>query len=340
MDVHTNIPLQKYTTMQVGGTARFITDIHTKEEVATAYKNAASQSLPVFILGGGSNTLARDGNYNGLVMRMQIPGFTVIEDALNDTTIRIGAGENWDAVVQKTVDMRLSGIEAMSAIPGTAGAAPIQNVGAYGQEIADTLIELTAYDTETDQFVILQAAECGFSYRNSIFRGGMQGRYIITDITLKLSKTPLSPPFYATLQSYLDSREITLYTQQIIRDAVTAIRATKLPDPAKTPNTGSFFKNAIVEAWKLEDLKKAHPDIPSYDMGNGMFKIPSGWLIEKAGLKGTLHHGIRVYPHNALVLVNEATTQYSDLAKAREEIIDAVRDMFGIIIEQEPLELS
>lgn len=340
MDIHTNIPLKNYTTMRLGGPARFITEVHSADELPQLYNNAKNQNIPIFVLGGGSNIIVHDEGFNGIILRCRIPGFTVAADDAASTTIQIGAGESWDEVVKRTVEMNLSGIEAMSAIPGTAGACPVQNVGAYGQEIADTLQSLEAYDSETDSFTTLQASDCKFAYRDSIFRGDATGRYFITSITLKLTKTAPQPPFYAALQKYLDDKSITLYTPQVIRDAVTQIRADKLPDPRILPNTGSFFKNAIVEAWQLNDLRAQYPDAPSYDMGDGRFKIPTGWLIEQAGLKGKQLHGMRVHDKNALVLINESATSYADLAEARTEIIRAVRDMFRIEIKQEPLELK
>lgn len=340
MDVKTNIPLRNFTTMRLGGPARFFADAHTSADVQQLYRNTRKQNIPLFILGGGSNVIARDEGYDGLIMRIRIPGFEVIEDTLNNTTIKIGAGELWDSVVERTVAMNLSGIEAMSAIPGTAGATPVQNVGAYGQEIAETLISLEAYDTAADSFVVLQNTDCDFSYRQSIFRGTEKGRYIITSITLRLSKSLPASPFYDTLQSYLDANNITFYTHQVIRDAVIAIRAEKLPNPAVIANCGSFFKNSIIEAWRAETLLQNFPDIKLFEMANGDMKVPSGWLIERAGLKGQLLHGIRVYEKNALVLINESATSYSDLAKARDEIINKIRDTFQIIIEQEPLEIS
>jgi UDP-N-acetylmuramate dehydrogenase len=340
VDIHTNIPLKNYTTMHLGGPARFMTDVHTPEEVAEVCRNATSQHLPVFILGGGSNVIARDEGYNGLVIRNRIPGFEVLSDEPSRTVIKVGAGENWDDVVRRAVDMNLTGIEALSAIPGTAGAAPVQNIGAYGQEIAETLLSLEAYDTSTNQLVTLENADCGLSYRNSIFRSTATGRYVITSITLQLFKTAPHPPFYKALQDYFDAGSITLYTPQIIRDGVTAIRHDKLPDPTERPNTGSFFKNAIIEDWQLTDLKKDYPDMPTYEMPDGRFKVPTGWLIEQAGLKGKLLHGMRVHDKNALVLINESAASYSDLAAARAEIMGAVRDKFRITIEQEPLEIG
>lgn len=339
MEIHTNIPLKNYTTMKLGGNARFMTEVHDPETVKEVCINAKKQNLPVFILGGGSNIIVHDEGYNGIVVRNRIMGFEVVSDDSNSTTFKIGAGENWDEVVKRTVDLNLSGIEAMSAIPGTAGAAPVQNVGAYGQEIADTLVSLDAYDEQTEQFVTLASSDCGFSYRNSIFRSDQQGRYVITSITIRLFKAAPTPPFYAAIQTYFDEHSITLYTPEIIRNAVIDIRTNKLPNPDERPNTGSFFKNAIVEDWQLTDLKSNFPDIPTYDLGNDTYKVPSGWLIEQAGLKGKLLHGMRVHDKNALVLINESATSYADLAAARDEIIGAVRDKFRIIIEQEPLEI-
>jgi UDP-N-acetylmuramate dehydrogenase len=339
MEIHTNIPLKNYTTMRLGGNARFMTEAHTPEEVAEVYRNAKAQNLPIFILGGGSNIIVHDEGFNGIVIRNRIPGFEVIEDSPSTTTIRVGAGENWDEVVKRTVDMNLSGVEAMSAIPGTAGAAPVQNVGAYGQEIADTLISLEAYDSATNSFVVLQNADCGFSYRHSIFRGDAAGRYVVTAITIQLYKAMPQPPFYKAIEDYFAANSITMFTPEIIRDAVIKIRTDKLPDPKVTPNTGSFFKNAIVEDWQLTDLRKEYPDLPTYDMPDGKFIIPTGWLIEQAGLKGKTLHGMRVHDKNALVLINESASSYQDLAAARDEISGAVRDQFRITIEQEPLEI-
>lgn len=339
MEIHTNIPLKNYTTMRLGGNARFMTEAHTPEDVASVYQNAKAQDLPVFILGGGSNIIVHDEGFNGIVIRNRIPGFEVVEDTASTTTLRIGAGENWDEVVKRTVDMNLSGIEAMSAIPGTAGAAPVQNVGAYGQEIADTLLSLEAYDSQTDSIVVLQNADCKFSYRHSIFRGEAAGRYVVTALTIQLYKAAPQPPFYKAIEDYFTANNITLFTPQIIRDAVIQIRSDKLPDPTITPNTGSFFKNAIIEKWQLDELRAQHPDAPSYDMPNGLYKIPTGWLIEQTGLKGQTLHGMRVHDKNALVLINEAATSYRDLAAARDQISGAVRDQFRITIEQEPLEI-
>ena len=339
MDIHTNIPLKNYVTMRIGGNARFMTDVHSAEEVAEIVSRAKAQSLRIYVLGGGSNTLVHDDGFDGLVIRNRIPGFEVISETPQDTTVKIGAGENWDEVVKRAVAINLSGIECLSAIPGTAGAAPVQNIGAYGQEIAETLVSVDAYDTSTQTMVTLSNDDCHFSYRMSIFRGEEMGRYIITSLTLRLYKVVPQPPFYKAVQEYLDAHTITIFTPQVLRDAVIAIRVDKLPDPKERPNCGSFFKNAIVEDWQLNDLRVNYPDIPTYDMSDGHFKIPTGWLIEQAGFKGKILHGMRVHDKNALVLINESATSYAEVAAARDEIIGAVRDTFRIQIEQEPLEM-
>jgi len=339
MDIHTNIPLKNLTTMHLGGPTRFFAEIHSREELQEVYQNAAAKQVPIFVLGGGSNVIAHDEGYQGLILRMRIEGFEIVKDELNTMTIKIGAGENWDLAVARTVQMNLTGIETMSAIPGTCGAAPVQNIGAYGQEISETLVSLEAYDTSNNAFVTLQNSECGFSYRHSIFRSSEQGRYIITSITIELSKNQPTAPFYDSLQAYIDEHSIQLITHQSIRDAVIDIRKDKLPDPAVKPSAGSFFKNSLIEQWQLSDIQKNFPDIKAYDMGNGKFKVSTGWLIEKCGFKGQLLHGMRVNEKNCLVLINESATGYADLASARDEIADKVRDTFQIQIEQEPLEI-
>lgn len=309
-------------------------------DVVSLYRNARKENLPIFVLGGGSNVITHDEVFEGIVLLNKIKGFEIISENDETTDVKIGAGEVWDEVVEKAIGLGLQGIEAMSGIPGTAGAAPVQNVGAYGQEIADTLISLEAYDSKTDTIVTISADECDFSYRNSIFRDKEKGRYCILNITLRLNKAEPKPPYYASLQKYIDDNDIREVNLSVIRVAVLNIRSEKLPDPAELPSAGSFFKNALVEKWKLEELQKEYSDIPNYAMSDGRYKIPTGWLIDKAGLRGYRSHGMRVYEKNALVLVNDSATGYDDLAAIREEIVQIVFDKFGIKIEQEPLELS
>ncbi len=339
MNIKTNIPFSELTTMRLGGPARFFAEATTIQELVDLYRNAKRVGQRVLIIGGGSNLIVKDEGFDGLVIKNLIPGFSVLEDDGTSQTIKIGAGENWDSVVARAVEMGLSGIETLSAIPGVAGAAPIQNIGAYGQEIADTLIYVEAYDSHLDSLVQLNWEDCGFSYRHSIFRGSAQGRFAITAIVLKLYKKAPTPPFYAALEKYFDELNITDYTLAAVRNAVITIRTNKLPDPVKYPNSGSFFKNIVVEQWQANAILEKYSDMPSYKMDAGHLKIPTGWLIETADLKGELLHGMRVHTGNALVLINESATSYADLAAAREEIITAVHDKFQLTIEQEPLEI-
>lgn len=339
MDIKTNMPFSELTTMRLGGPAHFFAEATSVDMLVALYRNAKKVSQNVIVIGGGSNLVVHDEGYDGLVIRNKIPGFEIVKEDNVTTTIKVGGGEIWDTVVSRSVDLNLTGIEALSAIPGSAGAAPVQNIGAYGQEVADTIVSVDAYDSQTDTLVQLTKEDCGFSYRHSIFRGEAQNRYAIVAVTFTLFKSAPEPPFYAAVQQYFDELNITSYTPAAVRTAVIAIRSKKLPDPAILPNSGSFFKNAVVEEWQLSTIRASYPDIPTYPMGDSRYKIPTGWLIEAAGLKGKLLNGMRIHTENALVLINESAISYADLAVARDEIISTVRDKFQIKIEQEPLEI-
>lgn len=339
MEIHEQIPLKNFTTMRLGGPARFMADAHSPDELAKLLMNAQNQNVASFILGGGSNTIARDEGFNGIVIHNMIKGTEIIAETGGDITFKVGAGENWDDFVRMTVERKLTGVECLSMIPGTVGAAPVQNIGAYGQEVAETILQIDAFDKHTDQFVTLRNLDCNFGYRDSIFRSSGIGRYSITYVTFRLFKSTPQPPFYKALEDYFTSNNITVYTPQIVRDAVIAIRKEKLPDPKERPNAGSFFKNAIIEQWQYSGLIEQYPDMPSYEMAGGNRKIPTGWLIDQTSLKGQLLHGMRVHDKNALVLINESAGSYADLAAARTEIQTAVRAKFQIEITQEPLEL-
>lgn len=335
-----NILLKDYTTMHLGGSSRYLATARTREELLQYIHSAESQNIPLLILGDGSNLIVGDQGFPGLTILNRIPGFDIVSQSPTATRITIGAGESWDVAVQRTTDVTLSGIEALSGIPGRVGAAPVQNIGAYGQEIADVLTDVEVYDTMTKKIVTLSNSDCNFSYRRSIFNSTAKRRYIVLSITIELVPLQLEPPFYASLQNYLDSQNITDYSPASLRQAVLQLRSTKLPNPAILANAGSFFKNPIIEQWEVDNLKKQYTDLPLYGMGDDTYKISAGWLIEQAGLKGYSQNGIKVYDKNALVLVNESATSYQDLAAMREFIVDKVRDMFRINLEQEPEEVG
>lgn len=338
MQIQSNIPLKDFSTMRLGGNARHLGVIKTKDELIQAVTWAQSQQLPLFVLGGGSNVVVRDSGFNGLVIVNQLEGFDITDESESYVTLKIGAGENWDSVVERTVEMGLTGIEAMSYIPGTTGATPVQNVGAYGQEIADTLVEIEAYDLVTLGFARIGRQECNFSYRNSAFKSTENRRYIIASLTLRLKKGNPSPPFYESLQKYFEKNNIdtSRVTPAEVRKAVIAIRTEKLPDPSVVANTGSFFKNPIVTRDTFDKIQSSHENMPHFIMPDGRVKLMAGWLIERSGLKGYSAHGFRTYENNALVVINDHSSAFEDLEAFKGEIIAKVQQSFGVTLEQEP----
>ena len=335
MKILENIPLSTLTTMRLGGPAKYVVKIDDAADIPEAYKFAESKNLPIFILGGGANTIAKDEGFDGVILHPTNTGITAKQ--LDEyTLITAAAGETWDNVVKFTTNHELTGIEALSKIPGLAGAAPVQNIGAYGQEIADTFISAEIYDSKEHEFRILEKFDFGFSYRKSILNTTEKNRYFVISITLKLKKSEMSRPFYGSIEKYIEENNIKEFSPRSIRKIVSSIRADKLPDPAKIPSAGSFFKNIYLTE---KEAKTAEQNgLPVYHGRDG-FKINSGWLIDHAGLNGKLIHGIRVNKKASLVLINESAKSYKDLAKARAEIIEAVQAKFGYTLEQEPVEI-
>ncbi|MDB5178570.1 MAG: UDP-N-acetylenolpyruvoylglucosamine reductase [Patescibacteria group bacterium] len=331
------VELAPYTTMKVGGPADYLVVVRTAAEVKAACDWAAAQNVPVFVLGEGSNIVVSGEGVHKLVMKVELAGFEAITEDDTAVTLRVGAGEHWDGVVERTVEQGWAGIEAMSMIPGTAGAAPVQNAGAYGQEIANTLVELEAYDMNEHRFVTLKRADCGFAYRHSRFKGDWAGRFVITRVTLRLSKQPPAEPTYASLRRWLDENAIAKPTVAQIREGVMAIRARILPDPSVVPNSGSFFKNPIVDGARLAELKKRFPDIPSYEYED-KFKLSAGWILDQCGFKGQEHFGFKFWTGHALVITNPGgSAGYDDLLKLVDLIVRTAQDKFGITLEPEPL---
>src|SRR3990167_1470291 len=285
VNLQENVSLREYSTMRLGGKARHFVEAHSEDDVKKAVDWAKKQPMPVIVVGQGSNIIWRDEAFDALLLANHILGREILEERDQDVTVRFGAGENWDEVVAWTVRKNLSGIEFLSAIPGLAGAAPVQNIGAYGAEISQTLVELNALDTHSGKFVVIKNQACGFAYRTSRFKTTDKGRFIITSITLKLSKSPPAPPFYESLEKYLAGHKVKDYTPRAIREAVTAIRAIKLPSPARVANNGSFFTNPIIDKKQFEQLQKNYPDIKGWPHGTKV-KVSAGWLLEEAGFKG------------------------------------------------------
>ncbi len=338
MNVLENVDLRLYSTMHLGGRARYLAEAHHDTDVKELIDWAKQKKIPFIIIGQGSNIVWRDEGFPGLIIANKIKGIEILAEDEKSTTLRVGAGEIWDEVVAWSVNRSLSGIEFLSRIPGLAGAAPVQNIGAYGAELADVLTEVAVYDTQADTFETMLAEGCGFAYRTSRFKSRDKGRYVILSITLKLKKDNPKPPFYESLQNYLTSQGISEYTPQTIREAVTAIRKIKLPDPSVVPNNGSFFTNPVIDKAKFEELRQKYPDIKSWPTKNGRIKLSAGWMLEKAGFKA-IHDqqtGMATWQNSALVLINEHAQKTADLLVFKQKILDKVQQMFGITLEQEP----
>jgi UDP-N-acetylmuramate dehydrogenase len=323
--------------MRLGGVAAYLVEVTTRRELQDAYAWASQNQLPMIMIGDGSNIVWRDEGYKGLVIVNRIMGLeTVLEDE-NMAYLTIGGGEEWDSVVSRTVEMNLNGLAELSLIPGTAGATPVQNVGAYGQEISKVLMTLEVFDTLSGKLMNMTAGECQLGYRTSRFKTTDKGRFFITSITVMLSKTKPVPPFYDAVQRYLNEKQITDYTPKVIRDAVIAIRSAKLPDPAKVANNGSFFKNPMVDSGKLTQLLATNPDLQYWSIDGGA-KLSAAWLIEKAGFKD--YHdqatGMATWPTQPLVLVNEHARSTADLLNFKARIVDTVNQKFGVTLDQEP----
>lgn len=338
MNIVQNVSLKLHSTMRLGGNAAYLVDITDRSEIPEAIAWADKNSLPVMMIGGGSNIIWRDEGFPGLVLVNKILG---VEEQIEDEEnfyITVGAGENWDAIVGKTAERGMTGIEALSLIPGTAGATPVQNVGAYGQEIAYSLVSVQAYDNQTKQFVTIPSYDCDFAYRTSRFKVRDKGRFFITAITLHLVHKNPEPPYYNAVQNYFDQQNISQVTPQILREAVIAIRISKLPDPARVANNGSFFANPIIQEEQYTQLAADHPGMPKWPMEDGRIKIPAAWLLEQAGFKdyhdpGT---GMGTWPAQPLVLVNENAQQTAQLLAFKQKIVSTIQEQFGITLEQEP----
>lgn len=338
MFIQDNVPLSGYSTMRLGGNAAYLSEINDRNEIAQSVNWARERNLPVIMIGDGSNIVWRDEGFPGLVLVNRILGFDVHNETEELAYVTIGAGENWDSVVEQTVAKGLNGVAELSLIPGTTGATPVQNVGAYGREISETLMTLEAFDTQAGQLVNLTNSDCNFSYRSSRFKTSDRGRFFITSITLMLTKDNPTPPFYETLQHYLSEHQITEFTPAVIREAVIAIRSAKLPDPKLVANNGSFFANPIITNDHLTLLLNSYPDMKYWHTDDGSVKVSAAWLLEKAGFKD-MHDqatGMATWPKQALVLVNEHAHHTSDLLAFKQKIVEAINKQFEITLEQEP----
>jgi UDP-N-acetylmuramate dehydrogenase len=338
MEFRENVAIADLTTMRLGGSASYVVEVCSLQDIVEAYRFAADEELPTYILGGGSNVIGRDEGFSGVVLLNRLLGIEVVSEGEEGITIRIAGGEQLDSLAEFTAQRGWYGAEALSAIPGTIGGAVMQNAGAYGQEIGDVLISVEVYDIIDRQTIVLEKDQLDLSYRHSIFNSSAKGRYFILSATIRVYTRPAREELFGSLQNYLNEQGIVDRSPTTIRDAVTAIRAKKLPDPDKEASSGSFFKNVVLSEADLAEVRQKLEGAPIFQTGQS-WKLASGWLIEQCGFKGQLLHGVRVSDQSALILINESAQSYGDLAAARAEIVAAVRERFGFILEQEPEEL-
>lgn len=340
MQIRDHVPLKDFTTFRMGGTARYFVEVKNIAELKEVFDSVKKSGLPVIVLGGGSNVIIKEGaEIQALVIHIAISGFEILVENDAYALVKIGAGLNWDEAVAASVARGLSGIEAMSAIPGTAGATPIQNVGAYGQEIKDTLVSVECYEIETGKIKSFAKKDCNFSYRDSIFKHEAKDKYIITEITLELSKKAPRVPEYPGVKKYFEDKKITKPTLAQIREAIIDIRKEKLPDPKEIASVGSFFKNPIVSSEKYLTIKKDFPNVVAFPLPDGSYKLGAGSLIDILGLKGKTFGNLALYAKNTLVIVNKGNTTYKELHTLVAFIQNEVRKAFGIELEQEPVEI-
>ncbi len=341
MKILENIQLAEYTTFKIGGPARFFCSVKSVDDVKQAVTFAKEKNIPFFVLGGGSNLLIADAGFNGLVIKVEIMGITNNEDEI----ISAGAGEMWDDFVDYTIKNGLNGIENLSAIPGTVGAAPVQNIGAYGVEVGYLISAVNAFDTKEMKEVEISPRDCHFGYRNSMFKHE-KGRYVITHVDFKLKRDGKVSIEYKDLKEYLnkvtaDGGNMLIAPLQV-REAVINVRWNKLPDWNTWGTAGSFFKNPVVSKEKFDELKNKYPELPGFPevdangKSNGQVKIPLGWILDNVcKAKGVTNGGVGTYKNQALVIVTKVGATATEVVNFTQGLMKQVKDATGITVEAE-----
>ncbi len=334
MRIQKDISLKPYTTFGIDAKARSFVEVDSVEALRQVLLDPAFVSTEKLILGGGSNILLTK-DFEGLVIRMAIMGVSIAAEDELYTYVRAGAGVVWHELVTESLEMELSGLENLSLIPGSVGASPMQNIGAYGVEIKDVFHCLEAVDQQTGELRIFSHQECQFGYRESVFKHELKNQYVITAVTFKLSRKPQYQISYGDIQKTLEAMGVTDLTTKAISEAVISIRRSKLPDPAELGNAGSFFKNPEIPAQQYEDLKNRFPNIPGYLTTPGQIKVPAGWLIEQAGWKGYREGNVGVHAKQALVLVNYGGAAGEEIKTLSKKIQASVWEKYGIPLSAE-----
>ncbi|HXB05772.1 MAG TPA: UDP-N-acetylmuramate dehydrogenase [Puia sp.] len=327
--INENFSLKHYNTFGIDVKARWMAQFGSADELAEAVEWAGKREP--LVLGGGSNVLfTRD--VDGVVLLNGVKGIDLVDEDEEYVYVRAGAGENWDGLVRYCIGRDWAGLENLSLIPGNVGAAPMQNIGAYGVEIRDVFWELEAWSLADRRVKTFTPGDCEFGYRDSVFKGRLKGQFVILNVVLRLSKYPIYHTSYGAIREELGDREPSI---RAIAEAVIRIRRSKLPDPTEIGNAGSFFTNPIVGAGVFEGLKKRFPGIVGYPAPGGEVKLAAGWLIEQCGWKGFRRGDAGVHARQALVLVNYGGATGEEIFALSEEVLQSVQDRFGILLERE-----
>lgn len=327
-----NINITPFTTFGVKVISRYFATFSSIEELRKLLAEVKDQQL--LVLGGGSNMLFRK-DYEGITIKNEITGISVIEENEESVLLKVGAGEVWHNFVLYSIEHNLGGIENLSLIPGSVGASPMQNIGAYGVEIKDVFDSLEAIEIATGELHTFSHQDCQFGYRESVFKKELKGKYIIVSVSYKLSKQPKLNTSYGAINSELAKRGITQPSIKDVSDVVIAIRQSKLPDPKEIGNAGSFFKNPVIPKSHYIALQKTYENIPSYPVSEDTVKVPAGWLIDNAGWKGKTIGEYGVHKNQALVLVNYGKANGNDIFQLSEDIIADIYKRYQIKLERE-----
>lgn len=324
--------LKTFNTFGLEAFAKYFIEINNVKDLELVFKDPIYSNNQKLILGGGSNILFTQ-DFNGLVIKNNLKGIEIINT--NEGIVKAGAGENWHEFVMFCIDKGLGGIENLSLIPGCVGASPMQNIGAYGVEIKDVFYQLSAFDLTTGTIKTFSKEECEFGYRESVFKRKYKDRYLILDVSFKLSKDHKLSTHYGAINEELKKMDINNASIKDVSNAVIAIRQSKLPDPKEIGNAGSFFKNPEVSAEKYQSLKHHFDALVAYPLENGNYKLAAGWLIEQSGLKGFEMNGAAVHTKQALVLVNKNNTTGQNIYQLSDYVLSKVFDKFGVQLERE-----
>ncbi len=332
--IEQNISLKPYNTFGLKSTARYFAKADSVESMRTILHSSISQQSSLLVLGGGSNLLLTQ-DYDGLVLKNEIPGKKIIQQDEKSCIVEVGGGENWHEFVLWAIENGLGGLENLSLIPGNVGASPMQNIGAYGVEIKDRFVQLSAYHIPTGEVHTFSKSDCEFGYRESVFKRKLKGQYIICSVQYRLSLEHEFNVSYGAIEQELEAMNVSELSIKAVSDAVINIRRSKLPDPKEIGNSGSFFKNPVVPETLANDLKTNYPNIPNYPAGEGKIKLAAGWLIEQAGWKGYRQGDYGVHTKQALVLVNYGNATGQQIYDLSQEILDSVKEKFGVELERE-----